>query len=79
MATQRLLTPKQVKARFRARGLTLTQWAKEHGYPRNAVYRTLNGFDKAQYGRSHEIAVALGIKAEPEDDTEEGEPQPAAA
>lgn len=77
MATRELLTPDQVKERFRARGLTITQWAKEHGYPRNAVYRALNGFDKAQYGRAHEIAVALGIKADPEDTDDE--PQPAAA
>ncbi|MCO1335344.1 DNA-binding protein [Microbulbifer sp. ANSA003] len=65
MADQELLTPDQVKAQFRAQGLTVTQWAEERGYPRNAVYRVLNSFDKAIYGRAHEIAVALGIKADP--------------
>ncbi|WP_232301200.1 DNA-binding protein [Gilvimarinus agarilyticus] len=62
MATK-VLTPNQVKERFRARGITVTQWAEEQGYRRDAVYRVLNGFDKANYGRAHEIAVALGLKA----------------
>ncbi|MBN0252676.1 DNA-binding protein, partial [Pseudomonas aeruginosa] len=48
---------------FRQRGITITQWAAEHGYKRNAVYRVLNGFDKANYGQAHDIAVALGLKA----------------
>lgn len=63
MATQKALTPAQVKQRFRQRGITITQWAEEHGYKRNAVYRVLNGFDKANYGQAHEIAVALGLKS----------------
>ncbi len=62
MATPKSLSPEQVKARFRAKGITVTQWAEDHGYPRNAVYRVLNGFDKCHYGRAHEIAVALGLK-----------------
>ncbi len=64
MATPKSLSPEQVKERFRARGITVTQWAEENGYPRNAVYRVLNGFDKARYGRAHEIAVALGLKSQ---------------
>ncbi len=63
MATQKALTPDQVKQRFRQRGITITQWAAEHGYKRNAVYRVLNGFDKANYAQAHDIAVALGLKA----------------
>lgn len=56
------MTPEQVKAKFRAQGKTLTDWAKEHGYARNAVYRVLNGFDRGNYGKAHEIAVKLGLK-----------------
>ena len=56
------MTPAQVKAKFQREGRTFTAWAKEHGYPRNAVSRVLNGFDKANYGRAHEIAVKLGLK-----------------
>jgi hypothetical protein len=58
------MTPEQVKAKFRREGKTFTQFAQEHGYSRNSVYRVLNGFDKGNYGRSHEIAVKLGLKSD---------------
>ncbi|EFC0483971.1 DNA-binding protein [Escherichia coli] len=56
------MTAEQVKALFRQRGLTFTRWAEENGYNRNEVYRVLNGQTKARYGKSHEIAVKLGLK-----------------
>jgi gp16 family phage-associated protein len=56
------MTPEQVKAKLRLQGKTITRWAEENGYGRAAVYRTLNGVDKATFGRSHEIAVKLGLK-----------------
>ena len=56
------LTADQVKARLRARGETICDWADTHGYPRDMVYRVLGGFHKAHRGRGHEIAVALGMK-----------------
>ena len=56
------MTAEQVKSLFRQRGVTFTQWAKEHGYSRSEVYRVLNGQTKANYGQSHEIAVKLGLK-----------------
>ena len=52
----------QVKAKFRAEGKTIKSWAQERGYPINSVYRVLNGFDKAAWGRAHEIAIQLGLK-----------------
>lgn len=57
-----MLTPEQVKTKFREQGTTFTEWAKQHGFKRHAVYRVLNGFDKAHYGQAHRIAVALGMK-----------------
>lgn len=56
------MTPEQVKNRFQQRGITITQWALDNGYSREAVYRVLNGITKAKYGQSHEIAVKLGLK-----------------
>ena len=65
MATAtKALTADQVKERFRQAGITFTQWAEENGYTRNEVYRVLNGQAKANYGRAHEIAVKLGLKAQ---------------
>jgi gp16 family phage-associated protein len=59
------MTPEQIKAKLREQGITITEWAKQHGYPREAVYRTLNGVEKATFGRSHRIAVDLGLKPKP--------------
>ena len=56
------MTPEQVKAEFANRGLTFTEWAEEHGYKRELVYRVLNGQSKAKFGISHQIAVKLGLK-----------------
>lgn len=56
------MTADQVKTLFRQRGITFTQWAEENGYSRYEVYRVLNGQTKARYGKSHEIAVKLGLK-----------------
>ena len=61
------MTPTGFKARLRAQGKTIRQWAKEHGFPERAVYRVLNGLDKGNFGRAHDIAVATGLKQpEPE-------------
>ncbi|WP_027855225.1 DNA-binding protein [Marinobacterium litorale] len=68
MTKRKVLTPDEVKAQLQDQGITITQWAKDHGYTRNAVYRVLNGFDKAKYGKAHEIAVKLGLKAQPQPD-----------
>lgn len=62
MSRKTPLTPSQIRQQLRARGVTITAWAQERGYDREAVYRVLNGKDKAHYGRAHEIAVALGLK-----------------
>lgn len=59
------MTAAEIKAQFKAEGKTFTQWAIEHGYRRNAVYRVINGFDKALYGQAHDIAVKLGLKTKP--------------
>jgi gp16 family phage-associated protein len=64
MTSSKLLTPEQVKQRFYAAGVTFTQWAKDRGYKRRDVYLVLNGQSKARFGKSHRIAVELGLKAE---------------
>ncbi|EJI5073121.1 DNA-binding protein [Salmonella enterica] len=57
------MTAEQVKTLLRQQGKTITEWANEHGYTRNDVYRVLNGQVKANYGKGHEIAVKLGLKS----------------
>jgi gp16 family phage-associated protein len=55
----------RVKAWFDASGLSITQWAAEHGFKREQVYAFLNGRTSGRRGASHHIAVALLLKAEP--------------
>jgi gp16 family phage-associated protein len=61
------MTPEQVKARFRQRGETISQWARAQGYTPQKVIRVLNGFDKGHRGEAHTIAVKLGLKPAPEE------------
>ncbi|AFJ01988.1 putative phage-like DNA-binding protein [Methylophaga frappieri] len=60
------MSPEQVKAKFKKQGLTFSKWARENEFPVRAVYRVIAGIDKGDHGRAHEIAVKLGIKADPE-------------
>lgn len=60
------MTIQSFKARLRTQGKTIRQWATENGFPVNAVYRALNGFEKGYYGQSHAILVAAGIKQDDE-------------
>lgn len=59
-----VITIEEFRARLKASGVTLRQWAKENGFDYYAVCavvsrRTTNGF-----GQAHRVAVAMGIKAE---------------
>lgn len=53
----------QAKKRIYEQGLTVKQWAEKNDYPVPEVYKVLNGERKGLYGRSHSIAVALGLKS----------------
>jgi gp16 family phage-associated protein len=56
------MTVPRFKAWLRSQGKTIRQWSEENGFPPGAVYRVLNGVDKAHFGRAHDIAIAAGIK-----------------
>jgi gp16 family phage-associated protein len=55
-------TPDQVKKEFLDAGITISQWARDHGYTPRQVSLVLNGQIKGRYGKSHEIAKKLGLK-----------------
>lgn len=57
------MTTEMFKARLRAQGKTIGQWADEKGFDRLIVYRTLAGTIKGNFGMSHNILVAAGIKS----------------
>lgn len=56
-------TSQQVKEEFINQGITIKQWAEENGYNPRFVYVVLDGKIKGKRGKSHEIAVKLGLKA----------------
>lgn len=60
---QNIKTPDQVKADFLAKGITISKWARERNYTPREVSLVLNGQVKGRYGKGHDIAIALGIKA----------------
>ncbi len=61
--TERESKAQQIKERLYAQGITVKGWAEKHDYPVTEVYKVLNGERKGLYGRSHEIAVAIGLKS----------------
>ena len=66
-------TAAEVKEDFIRRGITIANWAKEHGYRPYTVYRVLDGKLKGHYGISHRIAVDLRLKEPAQDrDTSAG-------
>ena len=65
MATQPM-TSDQVKAHLSAQGITVKQWAAQHNFNLETVYKVLQGVRKCNFGKGHEIAVALGMKVKPE-------------
>ncbi|WP_151730338.1 DNA-binding protein [Acinetobacter junii] len=60
-----LKTPDEVKKEFVDSGTPVATWAEKRGFTPQEVYKVLNGQSKGNYGRAHQIAVALGIKSEP--------------
>ncbi len=56
------MSVQRFKSWLRSQGKTINQWAAENGFPPTAVYRALNGVDKGNFGRAHEILVRAGVK-----------------
>lgn len=56
-------TPADVRAHFKAIGMPVAEWARQHGYSPVEAYRVLDGVTKGLKGRSREIAIKLGLKA----------------
>lgn len=66
------MTPQQIKAQFRERGESVGAWADANGFPRDVVYRVINGRTPAWRGQPHKVAVALGLKAAPKQSEKTG-------
>lgn len=58
-------TAEQVKEDLKTKGIPLTQWAKDNGFPVPAVRAVIYGRNKGYFGQGHKIALALGMKCQP--------------
>ncbi|AYA01735.1 TPA: DNA-binding protein [Acinetobacter baumannii] len=52
----------QVKEEFNSSGISIAEWSRENNFPAQLVYQILNHTRIPQRGKSHLIAVKLGIK-----------------
>ena len=59
-------TAAQFKKELTDNGMTIAAWSRNRGYDPKDVVRVLNGFIKGKYGKGHNIAVAIGLKEQPE-------------
>lgn len=57
-----LRSPAHVQAWFRESGISVVEWANQHGFSASLVYVVMKGKRKCLRGESHRIAVALGMK-----------------
>lgn len=60
--TRRPKTGEEVRAEFQRKGMSVSDWAAEHGFGRSLVYEVLTGERKCHRGQSHKVAVLLGMK-----------------
>ncbi len=52
----------EIQEEFALRGISITSWAKLHGFSAQLVYAVIKGRNRGIRGQSHEIAVRLGLK-----------------
>lgn len=65
-------TPKTARAWMNARGICISHWARDLNLPREAVVDALRGRLKGNRGTAHLVAVALGLKPDPDPDQAKG-------
>jgi gp16 family phage-associated protein len=62
VGAQKLKTPQDIKNEWLYAGITMSDWAREHGHNKATVSQVLTGRNTASRGVGHMIAVQLGIK-----------------
>lgn len=56
----------EIKSEFQVQGVSIAAWARARAFDPRLVYAVLGGKNKASRGKSHLIAVALGMKPGPQ-------------
>ncbi|WP_439449417.1 DNA-binding protein [Stenotrophomonas sp. ATs4] len=68
--TTALRTAGQARQWLIDNGLSVTAFAERHGLDRNAVNNALRSTSKCRIGKTHDAAVALGMKSAPDSHTD---------
>ncbi|HIE0670347.1 MULTISPECIES: DNA-binding protein [Acinetobacter] len=55
-------TSQEVRSELQKRGLSIADWARQNGFTPELVHQVLNSNRVPIRGKSHEIAVMLGLK-----------------
>ncbi len=55
-------SPTEIKASFKEHGVSISTWAQAHAFDPRLVYAVLAGKNQSTRGKSHQIALALGLK-----------------
>jgi len=60
-----VLTVDEVRREFKARGIPVSKWAKERGFPARLVYDLLNERTKGYRGKAYAVAIELRLVRRP--------------
>ncbi|HCI7193823.1 DNA-binding protein [Acinetobacter baumannii] len=55
-------TSQEVRSELQKRGLSIADWARQNGFTPELVHQVLNSKKIPVRGKSHQIAVKLGLK-----------------
>lgn len=62
MKTRKMLSAQEVKVNLDKNGMSIRSWAIKNGFTPSLVSGVLSGRIGCRFGKSHKIAVLLGIK-----------------
>lgn len=62
MKSNQLKTREQIKTEMERKGISYSELARRTGQDRQAIYLALNTTNPCRLGKSHNAAVALGLK-----------------
>ena len=62
MSSRATITPQEAIKNLARKGISVRAWALDHGFSPSLVQMVVNGQRKSRIGKSHNIAVLLGIK-----------------
>jgi gp16 family phage-associated protein len=61
-------SPAEARAWLERHGVTITAWARTHGFKPSIVGALLAGRTRGNWGVAHQAAVQLGLRAPPQAD-----------